>query len=617
MAYKLNYQDINEILLFISDGMNRILGKNLIGLYLYGSLTYGDFNLGSSDIDLVAIVTKPLNHDETELIKLFHKQVEVHYQKWSDRLECSYTPIDMLKNTLPPEEPRPYYNATIFYENAPYGNEWLINNHLLYEHGIPLIGPEFKELIKPIDMIEVQKACIRDLFQEWEPKITDLKWLDNSHNQSYLVMNLCRILYTVLLGTTGTKTVSAEWVKNIFGLPWSNLIEIAEKWKYGREMFLKYETIDFIKFCIDTIKQTKLYQQMQFSSNFDFSLIEAMKTSHIPGAAILIIHDGNVNISKEYGLADPQNNRPVTHDTLFTIASISKTVTATAMMILYEQGKFNLDDNINIYLPFEIRNPTFPNIPITFRMLLSHTSSIQDSDTLYEHYTLHQTPVLPDSPITLGNYLKNYLSDNGSLYNAEKNFLKEAPGAKYSYTNTGFGLLGYLTECISGIPFEKFCKQTIFYPLDMKNTCWYFKDVDLNLMAIPYGYDDLLHRFIRYDFYSYPTYPDGALKTNVNEFARFLSVFVNAGATFDGKLLLQPETIKEMLTVHHFPGMDPGVSVGFAWHFDGRVYCHDGRDPGISTATYFNPTTRQGMIFFSNGSNFDVLKIPDLTPYFS
>ena len=144
------YQEINEVLLTISNGINHILGNNLIGLYLFGSLTYGDFNLDNSDIDLVAIVNKPLNYHEVELIKQLHKQVENHYPTWKDKLECSYTPVDMLKNTLPPDEPRPYYNGEIFYDEAPYGNEWIINNYLLYQHAIPLIGSEFKELIKPI-----------------------------------------------------------------------------------------------------------------------------------------------------------------------------------------------------------------------------------------------------------------------------------------------------------------------------------------------------------------------------------------------------------------------------------------------------------------------------------
>jgi hypothetical protein len=174
----------------------------------------------------------------------------------------------MFKNILPPKKPRPYYGSGIFYDEALYGNEWIINNYLLYKYGISLIGPDFKELVKPIDIIEVQKACIRDLFQEWEPKITDLEWLDNSHYQSYFVMNLCRILYTVIGGTTGTKKIAAEWVKNKFGLPWSNLIETAESWKYGKKMSLRNEAVDFIKFVTDKIKQTKLYKKCTLKSNY-------------------------------------------------------------------------------------------------------------------------------------------------------------------------------------------------------------------------------------------------------------------------------------------------------------------------------------------------------------
>jgi predicted nucleotidyltransferase len=256
------YPDINEILLYILSGIDNILCKNLIGLYLFGSLTYGDFNPDSSDIDLVTIINKPLSHRELEQIKQLHKQFKEYYQKWGDRLECSYTPVDMLINILPPKEPRPYFGGGVFYDEAPYGNEWIINNYLLYEHGISLIGPDFKELAKPINIIEVQKACIQDLFQEWEPKITDFEWLDNSYYQSYLVMNLCRILYTVICGKTGTKRVSAEWVRNKFGLQWSNLIETAANWKYGKKMSLKNETIYFIKFTIDIIKQNDLFKQM-------------------------------------------------------------------------------------------------------------------------------------------------------------------------------------------------------------------------------------------------------------------------------------------------------------------------------------------------------------------
>jgi len=79
----------------------------------------------------------------------------------------------MLQNTLPPKDPRPYVGAGIFYPATPYGNEWLINNYFLYKYGIALIGPDFKSLARPVDIVDVQKACVNDLHKEWEPKITD------------------------------------------------------------------------------------------------------------------------------------------------------------------------------------------------------------------------------------------------------------------------------------------------------------------------------------------------------------------------------------------------------------------------------------------------------------
>ena len=123
-----------------------------------------------------------------------------------------------------------------------------------------MFGADFKDLSAPIDITDVQKACVRDLFQEWEPKIRDYEWLDNSHYQSYLVLNLCRILYTVMEGTAATKTESAGWVKKKFGLPWSRLIEDAQSWNYSKEMASRDEAIAFIKFTIGQIKSSAIYQ---------------------------------------------------------------------------------------------------------------------------------------------------------------------------------------------------------------------------------------------------------------------------------------------------------------------------------------------------------------------
>ncbi|MBI2707276.1 MAG: DUF4111 domain-containing protein [Proteobacteria bacterium] len=249
------YKDVNEVLHSLTTGMAHILGENLVGVYLTGSLSYGDFNPENSDIDLLALLRNPASQDKLEVLKKMHLNVERDTKKWAKRIECSYIPLDMLQSILPPKTPRPYIGEGIFYPEAPYGNEWIINQYLLYNHGIPLLGPDFKTLVKSVDIEDVRDACIRDLFEEWKPKMTDPTYLQNSHYQSYVVLNLCRILYTVMCHSTATKKASAAWVKREFAPQWNNLIQTAENWQYGKEMNLKEEVIEFIQFVVNRVKE--------------------------------------------------------------------------------------------------------------------------------------------------------------------------------------------------------------------------------------------------------------------------------------------------------------------------------------------------------------------------
>ena len=120
------YKEISD---FIDIFKKIVLEKcgNIIGIYLFGSLTYGGFDENSSDIDLVVITKTLLNKVELEDIKNIHKKLDAINTKWAKRFEVSYTPVDMLSEKNIPILPRPYYNA-IFYDEATYGNEWLINN---------------------------------------------------------------------------------------------------------------------------------------------------------------------------------------------------------------------------------------------------------------------------------------------------------------------------------------------------------------------------------------------------------------------------------------------------------------------------------------------------------
>jgi CubicO group peptidase (beta-lactamase class C family) len=150
-------------------------------------------------------------------------------------------------------------------------------------------------------------------------------------------------------------------------------------------------------------------------------------------------------------------------------------------MNVQENGGFELDDDINDYLPFSIFIPDYPDSIITFRELLTHTSSFKDNwnilDTIYVH---------GDSPTSLGDFMKGYFKEGGVNYDANKNFYSVPPGTHYHYCNEGAALCGYLVELITGIPFDQYCNDSIFKPLCMDQTSWFLSGLDSNTIAMPY-----------------------------------------------------------------------------------------------------------------------------------
>jgi Domain of unknown function (DUF4111)/Nucleotidyltransferase domain len=248
---------INSVLTEWAEGLKRLLGKNIVGLYLSGSLAYGDFVPQRSDIDLQAVVRNPLTKDELRSVEQLHREIERCWPQWANRIECSYVPLELMRDLTPPVTSRPWWGFGTLYPEAPAGNEWIINHYLLSRHGIALEGPDFNALVPPINVHDVQQASARDLFQEWVPKIADAAWLSNSHHQSYLVLNLCRILHTVIRGQLCSKKVAGQWVKATYP-QWQNLIEEAESWAYGNEMKRQADAVAFLRFAVDRVNEANL-----------------------------------------------------------------------------------------------------------------------------------------------------------------------------------------------------------------------------------------------------------------------------------------------------------------------------------------------------------------------
>jgi len=249
------YPAINTVLCEWVVGVKHLIGRKVVGLYLSGSLAYGDFVPERSDIDLQAVVQSPLTQDELGKVEQLHRLIEERCPEWADRIECSYVPLELMRELTPPAKPRPWWGFGTFYAEAPAGNEWIINHYLLSKHGIALEGPDFSELIPAIDIDKVRRASASDLFQEWVPKIDDTNWLSNSHYQSYLVLNLCRILHTVIRGEPGSKKVAGEWAKATYP-HWKGLIEEAERWTYGDEMRRQADAVAFLRFSVERVDET-------------------------------------------------------------------------------------------------------------------------------------------------------------------------------------------------------------------------------------------------------------------------------------------------------------------------------------------------------------------------
>ena len=163
----------------------------------------------------------------------------------------------------------------------------------------------------------------------------------------------------------------------------------------------------------------------------DASLITKMKNGKMPGASFAAVKDGKLIYHKNLGLANITTDKPIDDQTIFMQASVSKTMIATAIMQLWEKQKIDLDIDVNHYLPFSVRTPSFKNDSITARMLLTHTSAIQD-----EWNTLGSLYVLGDSPISLSSFMQKYFTHGATYYKAG-NFYTYRPGTQYNYSNIG------------------------------------------------------------------------------------------------------------------------------------------------------------------------------------
>jgi D-alanyl-D-alanine carboxypeptidase len=300
-----------------------------------------------------------------------------------------------------------------------------------------------------------------------------------------------------------------------------------------------------------------------------------MAKRHIPGASVAVVKDGKVVLAKGYGLASVELGVPATADTVYQLASVTKTFTATAIMLLARDGKLSLDDKITERLP---------DLPeawkgVTVRHLLSHTSGIKSYTSVKDFHKSTRKDFAPHEILGL----------------VAKEPLEFRPGEKWDYSNTGYFLLGMLIEKTAGKPYGEFMAERVFQPLEMTRT----RANDLRAIvpnrAQGYEWDGKDLRNGEYVSPSQP-YAAGMLLSSVNDLVKW-------DAALSGHTLLDEKSLERMWTPTRLSdGSEAGYGCG--WEISKvnghRRVSHGGGIKGFSTEFARFPDDRLTVIVLTN-----------------
>jgi len=332
---------------------------------------------------------------------------------------------------------------------------------------------------------------------------------------------------------------------------------------------------------------------------FDGILPLQLERSDIAGASVFVMKDGNVLLQKGYGYADVKSKKPVDPtSTIFRLASISKLFTWVSVMQLEEQGKLNLDTDVNQYLDFPIRSAF--NKPITLRNLMTHTAGFEE--------TLDDIIVTnPKQAVSLRDYL--IANQPMRIY---------PPGEIPAYSNYGVGLASYIVQRTSGEPFEQYVQEHIFGPLGMSHSS-FDQPLQKSLATLPSeGYrSNTTKPPVGFEIFN----PVGAggISSSAADMGRFGQALLNGGE-LDGKRILKPETLARMWTPQ-FRASDqlPPICMGFYQDWRNHLHWigHEGDLIAFHSLFFVEPTQKIVLFVSYNSAGGGSEPRPEIINFFS
>jgi CubicO group peptidase (beta-lactamase class C family) len=336
------------------------------------------------------------------------------------------------------------------------------------------------------------------------------------------------------------------------------------------------------------------------------------------GFGVALVDSTGVLYANGFGMADVSRQTPYTAQTVQPIASISKTFIGLAVMKAVDLGLVTLDDPVAKHLPFPVVNPHHPELPITVRHLVTHTSTILDKENyLFRAWILHDTTDLvrnltldigacrfspPNTAVAMEEFLRRYLV-KGEAWYSDSAFADLKPGERFGYSNIGATLAALVVEKASGMSFDAFTQRHILDPLGMRSSTWHGEHLA----------DTAISRLYRTRTEAYPryfcaTYPDGGMVTSAEDFAKYMAELVK-GSRGAGTLLSKEsyaEYFLEQLVDSQFvdratgPFTDEhnmGITVGFSSE---GYFGHTGGDPGLFSMFFVERKTGLGRYMIVN-----------------
>lgn len=332
------------------------------------------------------------------------------------------------------------------------------------------------------------------------------------------------------------------------------------------------------------------------------------------GVSIAVVKNNEIFYSQTYGYNPDYNDttlrKPIPSDGIFVIQSISKTFISTAIMQLSEKRRLRLDDDVNQHLPFQVRNPNYPDTPITIRMLMSHRSSIND-----RHYGWSYDQINPQKGKRWQECYNDY-----------------APGTKFSYCNYNYQLLGAIIEGVTGDKFMDYIDEHITRPLKL-NASYNLTKIDRTKLVRSLRYDKNKRKYVKDTLiYNYTFYekqlqnyrlqettgsfsPSGGMKISAVDLARYMMMHMNNG-TYQGKKILKKRSESEM---RRALAADTTYALGFFTNnsiLKGEpIVGVRGNAHGVRSAMYFNSEKKFGIVIICNGCKKDERKMKDGIAY--